>query len=195
MERTTPGHTTASTVTRESSARWGGPFVLGLIVLLLGIVALSASVITSLVSVIFYGVILFASGISEIIYGFRRRKQEGGGTALFVLAGVLSIVVGFLIFSRPLVGLTALTLLLAGYFLVNGLFRFVTSIADRYPGWGLDCFYGVVAVFLGVIVIAQLPEASLWLLGTLIGIEIIFRGIALISAALTLRKVNRALVA
>ena len=85
-------------------------------------------------------------------------------------------------------GLATITLLLAGYFIANGLFRCVTSVADRYFHWGWDFALGAISIFLGVIVIGQWPVSALWVVGTLVGVEIFFRGLGLMVAGLDIRR-------
>ena len=174
---------------RTTAGLWGGPFVMGLLLTLLGIVALGAVVLTSVVSVIFYGSMLLVAGIFELVHAFRVRKT--GPFMMFLLGGILSIVVGLLLLARPGSGLLALTLLLAGYFFANGLFRGITSIADRYSGWGWDLAYGIVSVVLGAIIFAQFPASSLWALGVVVGVEILSRGISIMAGALVVRGMLR----
>lgn len=174
---------------RRMAATWGVPFFLGLLLVAMGVFCLIVATLTSLASILVLGSLLVVAGILEVIHGFRRRK--GGAFFLFLLGGLLSVVVGVMMVLQPLVGLVAVTLLLAGYFLASGLFRGFTSVMDRYPGWGWDCFYGVVSVVLGVLLFTQLPTASLWLVGTLVGVELFARGIALMGAAMALRKLLR----
>ena len=174
---------------REVSAAWGGPFVMGTLLVLLGIFAFIAAGITSLATAIMFGILLFVAGILEIVYAFRVRR--GGRFTLYFLGGIFSVVVGVLFLVRPLAGLAALSLLLAGYFFATGLFRGITSVMDRYPRWYFDFFYGVVAVLLGVLIVAQWPISSLWIVGALVGAEIASRGIAMMAVALEMRRVLR----
>ncbi|MFE8604492.1 HdeD family acid-resistance protein [Archangium violaceum] len=172
---------------RGTAGLWGGPFVVGLLLTLLGVVALGAVVLTSLFSVIFYGAMLAVAGAFEIGHAFRIRKT--GPFWMFLLGGVLSLVVGAMLMARPGIGLVALTLLMAGYFFASGLFRGITSLSDRYEGWGWDLAYGLVSVALGVIIFAQLPTSSLWALGIVVGVEILSRGISIMAGALAVRGV------
>jgi uncharacterized membrane protein HdeD (DUF308 family) len=176
---------------RTTASLWGGPFVMGLLLVLLGVVALGAVVLTSFFSVIFYGSMLVVAGVFELIHAFRIRKQgtKGGPFVMFLLGGILSIGVGLMLLARPGAGLLALTLLLAGYFFASGLFRGITALSDRYEGWGWDLGYGLVSLALGVIIFAQLPASSLWALGIVVGVEILSRGIAIMASALAVRGV------
>jgi uncharacterized membrane protein HdeD (DUF308 family) len=174
---------------RMGSSVWGGPFVVGLLITLLGCLALASVGITSLISVFFYGLLLTVMGIGEIIHAFRVRKT--GPFLLFLLGGVLSVVVGVLVLAWPAAGLAAMTLLLAGYFFATGLFRSITSIMDRYPRWGWDFADGIVCVALGVIIMAQWPLSTLWAVGIVVGVGLISRGIALMASSLAVRNVIR----
>lgn len=180
---------TSSDTRRGMSGLWGGPFVMGLLITLLGIVALGSVAFTSFATVIFYGALLVVGGIFEMVHAFRVRKT--GPFLMFLLGGILSIVVGALVLMRPGIGLVSLTLLLAGFFFASGLFRAVTSMTDRYSGWGWDLAYGIVSVALGAIIFAQLPYSSLWALGIVVGVEILSRGISIMAGALAVRGVLR----
>jgi uncharacterized membrane protein HdeD (DUF308 family) len=173
----------------RSSAMWGGAFVLGLLMMVFGLLLLGVTELTSLASIIFLGIMLAASGVVEIVQGIRGRRA--GAPVQYLLGGILSLVVGVLIAARPGAGLVAATLLLIGYFFISGIFRAVTSIFDRYPQWGFDFFYGLCAIALGVILVASWPGSAMWLVGALVGLEIIFRGASLMASSLALRQVVR----
>lgn len=172
------------------SSLWGGPFMVGLLLSLLGIVALGAVVLTSLASAIFFGSMLVVAGVFEIIHAFRIRRGQGP-FLLFLLGGILSVAVGLISLLRPEAALFSLTLLLSGYFCVNGLFRSITSVSDRHPGWGWDFTFGLVSLGLGVIIFALLPFSSLWALGLVVGVEILVRGSAIMAGALRARQLLR----
>lgn len=168
------------------SAAWGGPFVVGLLMAVVGLLAFFSSVLTSFVTVLFLGVLLVLAGLFEIVHAFRVWHE--GRPLRFLLGGLLSIVVGFLYLVHPAAGLQALALLLAGYFFVSGLFRGITAVADRYPHWGWDFVYGISAVILGIIILGEWPLSALWVVGALVGLEIFFRGIALMGGSLAVRQ-------
>jgi uncharacterized membrane protein HdeD (DUF308 family) len=88
----------------------------------------------------------------------------------------------------PGAGLAALTLLLAGYFFASGLFHTITSLVDRYPRWGWDLVYGAVSLVLGIVVMSRWPVSAVWLVGTLVGFGILFRGLTLMAGSLSFRR-------
>jgi uncharacterized membrane protein HdeD (DUF308 family) len=173
-------------IRRAESAAWGGPFLMGLLLVLLGIACVVAAYPASVASAVLFGGFLVVAGVLELVGG--ARSQDRRHRPWIWLEGILSIVIGILVLARPLAGLATLTLLLACYFFANGLFHGITALADRYPGWGGDLLYGIVAVFLGIMVVRTWPLSSLWVAGTLVGVEIMIRGISLMSGGVAVRR-------
>jgi len=164
----------------------GWLLVLGIALIGLGTVAIGSAVAVTLASVIVFGVLLVVAGAIEIAHAFRVRSTSG--VLLHVLAGVLSIVAGFLMTTKPLAGSLSLTVLLAAYFLVSGAFRVAAALSVELPQRGLAIFGGIVTFVLGLLVWSELPGSALWVIGTFLGIDLIFRGWWAVSLAFALRK-------
>lgn len=164
---------------------WGALMTVGILLVLGGTFALLAAVLTSMVTVVFIGVLLVIAGILEVVSAFQASHRRR--FLVYVLAGVLAIVVGALLLFHPLVGLASLALLIAGYLFASGLFRGITAIGDRYPHWGWDLAYGIAALGLGFYITASWPVSAFWVLGTVVAAEIIVRGISLIAASRVVR--------
>ncbi|MFB1484995.1 HdeD family acid-resistance protein [Corallococcus sp. RDP092CA] len=173
---------------RGASAMWGAPFILGLLTAIAGVVLLGATFFTSMVTIIFVGTMLVIGGVLELIAAFRSRDESKGAFWSLMLGGVLTTVVGILTVMYPAAGLASLTLLIAGYFFASGLFHTITSVMDRYFQWGWDLAYGLISLVLGFSVMARWPASSVWLVGTLVGLAVFFRGISMMSGSLTLRR-------
>jgi uncharacterized membrane protein HdeD (DUF308 family) len=167
---------------------WGLPMTIGVLLIFGGMFALGATAMTSLVSIIYFGTLLLAVGILEIVAAFRLRRE--GPVLTYVLAALLTIVVGGLFVFRPAASLASVTLLIAGYLFASGLFRGMTSLMERNPGWGWDFAYALLTVGLGFYVSAAWPLSSFWVVGTIVAIEIIARGITLVAAAWALRDIE-----
>jgi len=183
-ERTMDARTSGGLTGPERSAT-GGTLLLGVLWTITGVLCLAATGVASVAAVYYVGIVLAVGGLLSLIWGFR-----GAGSAAVVL-GILSLVVGILMFARPGVGLESLTLLLIGYFFIAGLFRVVTSLIDRLPGWGFACISGLCAIAIGVISVRAWPVSNFWLLGTLVGVELLIRGISMVAAAASARRVLR----
>ena len=89
--------------------------------------------------------------------------------------------------TRPVLSAEVATMLMAVFFLVSGLFQFIGSIWVALPGWGWQAVDGIIAIVLGLLVLAQWPTSGLWVIGLFIGIDLIFYGAAWIALALGLR--------
>jgi uncharacterized membrane protein HdeD (DUF308 family) len=176
-------------VGRGKALAWGGTVALGAAIVLCGIFALGSPAIASLTTILVLGALLVAAGAVEIAAAFRFRAERRFWTVL--LAGALSLLVGVVLLVRPGPGLAASTALLGAYFLAGGAFRAITSVVDRYTQWRWDFLAGLVAVALGALVLSTWPVSSLWLLGTMVGVELLARGFAWIAAGFGLRRILR----
>jgi uncharacterized membrane protein HdeD (DUF308 family) len=174
---------------RRAAIAWGLPVMIGLALVVAGIVSFTASFVAGLATVLLFGGLLVAGGVLEIFAAYRHARERGAW--LTGLAGLLSVLVGAFVMSRPLEGLAGTTLVLGTFFVANGLFRGVTSVVDRYAHWGWDLAYGLAAVALGVLVVSTWPISSLYFVGTLVGIELCARGGAWVGAGIAIRKVLR----
>ena len=154
--------------------QWKWFLVLGIVLIVLGTLALVASVAVTIISVLFFGVLFIISGIFQAVQAFRTRQWKG--FFLHSLAGVLDLVVGLLLVTHPTAGALALTLLLAAFFLVGGLFRIVTAFTVRFPNWGWTVLGGLVSLFLGILLGMEWPQSGLWFIGMCIGIDMVFNG-------------------
>src|SRR4030095_7309981 len=95
------------------------------------------------------------------------------GTILHVVNGALSVVAGFLLLMNPAAGAVVLTLLMAMFFLIGGLFRIVISLVTDLPHRGWVLLSGAVTLVLGIFIWRQLPGAAIWLIGTLVDVLMI----------------------
>lgn len=173
---------------REIQKHWLLILFLGLALIILGIVAIGASTITTLASVVFLGAIILAGGIVQAVQAFWARKGEGFWLSL--LAGILYTVVGALIVSRPTAAALTLTLILAALFFVSGLFKIIGSIVYRFEHWGWVLFSGLISLLLGSMIWSEWPESGLWVIGLFIGIDLIFAGWFWVAVSLTARNVG-----
>lgn len=170
----------------EVRRNWGWFLAFGILLVILGIVAISSSTTATLFSVFLLGVLLIAGGIGQIISSFYARKWSGLFLSLFV--GILYLVTGFLCVTRPAAGALSLTLLIAGFCLIGGLIRMVFALVERFDQWGWVFLNGLVTFILGVLIISEWPVSGLWVIGLFIGIDLIFAGWTWIAVSFAARK-------
>jgi uncharacterized membrane protein HdeD (DUF308 family) len=162
--------------------RWGWFLFLGIVLIMLGTVALIITPAATLGTVLVLGWLLVISGIVEAIQAFRMRGW--GGIFLHLLAGILGVFIGLLVVTHPLAGALAWTLLFASFCVVMGLFRLIAAIRLKFPNWGWGVFDGIVTLGLGILLWAQWPWSGYWFLGVAAGVSLILRGWSYVMLAL-----------
>ena len=159
---------------------------LGVVYVFAGMLAVISPIVVTLFSVVFFGALLLVAGIAALIHSFWTRGWEG--FAVQLLAGVLASVMGFLLIADAESGAAAITLILGSYFLVSGLFRLGFGITHpRLHHRGALMLSGAVTLLLGILITVHWPNSALWVIGTFIGIDLIFYGFSLITLARALK--------
>ncbi len=164
---------------------WGWFLAFGIGLLVLGVVAVARSFTATVASMLFFGwLLVIASGI-EIV----QAVMVGHWAGFFhhLVGAILFGVIGLLLVTRPLISAEAVTLVMAIFFLIGGLFETIGSFVVALPGWGWQAADGIITIILGVLILAQWPASGLWVVGLFIGIDLIFYGFAWIALALGLR--------
>lgn len=165
---------------------WFWFFLLGVLLVILGLVALGCSVTTTIVSVIFIGWFLLIGGIMEIIHAFWARAWSGFLIELSI--GVLQVVVGGLMTANPVEFAAALTLLMAVFFTVSGAFRMIAAIAHHIDGRGWLFLSGLINFILGIMIWRRWPGDAIWIIGMFVGIDLVFQGWWLVMLAISAKS-------
>jgi uncharacterized membrane protein HdeD (DUF308 family) len=155
----------------------------GVAMVVIGILAILAPLASGLVFDMFFGALLIGAGIVELIDAFRATTWQRG--VLLGLVGVVTLAAGVLYLARPVVGLVVLTVVFIAYLIFVGAFRIVMAfqLPKGSPGKVWAFVSGIVTLLLAYLAIAQMPTISVWLIGTFIGVSLIFAGVARISLA------------
>jgi len=165
----------------------------GIVLVILGILALLAPVVASVAATVFFGWLLLLSGIVGLFTTFRARHAPGFWWSL--VSAAIGIVAGVLLIGWPLLGTLSLTAVLIAFLFAEGLVTIMYALEHRNAlsgRWGWMLASGIVDVGLGVLLLIGLPGTALWALGLLLGINLIFGGWALIFMALHARPTNTA---
>ena len=174
-----------------ASASGPGPFsrsfnrtphstAMGVLLLVLGILAIILPLVAGIAVAAIVGWVLLLGGIAHLVYAWSAR---GSGAVLWqVLLGIIYVLVGLYFIFHPASGLVTLTLLLAIYFVIEGILELIAWFRVRgvhHAGWTL--WNGIITLILGLLIWAHWPFSSVWALGTLVGISLILSGIARLS--------------
>ncbi|MFC3676051.1 HdeD family acid-resistance protein [Ferrovibrio xuzhouensis] len=161
----------------------------GIILALLGLGAVIVPPLAGLVSTIFLGWLFLIAGIFGLLFTLRARQAPG--VLWSALSAVLALVAGGLLLWNPLQGLVTLTYVLTAFFIADGILTIVLAIAHRRDlsgRWEWMLVNGVIDLILAGIIISGFPGSIAWVLGLLVGIDMMFGGAALIAMALDARK-------
>ena len=167
-----------------------GMTLLGIAMLILGALALSAPLWTGVAVALMVGCLVLAAGIAQCAFSFQAGSFSQ--TLLGLLLGLLTAICGVVMIAHPLLQLSFLTLAMAVYFVMAGIFEAISALRVRpLRGWGWILVGGLLSVLLGGLIWTQWPLSGEWAIGVLVGIKVMFLGATMI----TLGSAARALTA
>jgi uncharacterized membrane protein HdeD (DUF308 family) len=164
---------------------------LGVLMIILGIIAMLAPWEFGIVIALIIGWMAIFNGVTQIIYGIR--THSGGRTVLEVILGLIYIIAGIYLLMHPVGGLLVLTIFLASFLIVYGIFALGLAFQMRpLPGWGWVLFDAIVTILLGVLIWAHWPMNAEWVVGTLFGISILVSGVTRLMVSMAFRRIAAA---
>ena len=168
--------------------RWS--IVVSILMIVAGCLAIIVPPITGIAVTLFVAWLLIIAGVAHWVYSWQRRGRSG--IWLGWLLGILFIVVGIRMLMFPAAALASLTLLLGIYLLVDAGLEFIMAfrVHPRH-GWGWLMFDGFIALFLGLFILRRWPHSALWVIGTLVGVSILFAGISRLMLSMAARSASR----
>jgi uncharacterized membrane protein HdeD (DUF308 family) len=168
---------------------WVRFLIEGIVLLVLGLVAIVIPPLATLAAAILFGWLFLISGIVGLIMTFQMRQAPGFGWSL--VSAVIGIIAGIALLGWPLGGALSLTLVLIVFFVFEGVASIMYALDHRRElsgRWGLMAASGVIDLVLAAIIVLGLPGTAAWALGLLVGINMVFGGVALIGMALHARE-------
>lgn len=159
----------------------------GALLVVAGVLAIIYPVISSGAVIVLLGWLLIASGVLQgmSLIGARQVPHFW----LQLISVILAILIGFLFLRDPAQGLMTLALLLIIFFMMEGISKVVFALTIRpFPNWGWVLASGLVGILLALILWASLPVTAVWLIGFLLGINLISIGAAIGYLAWHVRK-------
>lgn len=164
---------------------------LGIVLIVLGVIAVVAPVLAGGTVVVVIGGLMLLAGIGQIYQGWN--EVPGASKLMSLILGFITALAGVLVLGHPLLGLSFLTLLLAAFFVVEGIWKMVASFGYRpATGWLWMLIGGGLSVVLGMLIWNQWPLSGMWAVGLLVGIDLLSTGTATLALASTLRSTDAA---
>lgn len=170
----------------EAVKKHRGLFIFeGTIITLLGLAAIALPGYSTLATELVIGWLFLIGGIVQFVRLFRGAP----GFILTLLSALVMLATGALLLYNPLAGILTLTLLLASYFFVQGVIQIILGFRFR-PIKGSAWFIvsGILALVMGGIILSGWPGTAAWVMGLLVGINLLFSGFSLISLAYSVPK-------
>ncbi len=166
--------------------------VLSILLILAGFFTLLLPSIGGIGVTIFVGWAMVVSGITHFVFAWQTHPTSS--KLWEVLVGVAYLVAGLYLILHPDYGLASLTLLLAFYLFFKGIFEIVLFVQARSRNgsfWIL--FDGVITLILAWMIWSRWPWSSVWAIGTLVGISMLFSGFSRLMLSLTAKRMLKAI--
>ena len=164
----------------------------GVLLIVLGMVAIGSPFLAAVAVNVVVGWLIVLAGIVHLVLAFR---VHGAGSVIWkVLVGVAYLCFGTYVILHPVLGVASLTLILASLFLIEGVLDIVLFVKMRpIHGSSWVLIDGIVTLLLGLLIYMQWPSSSAWAIGTLVGISLIFSGVARVGMSMAVRKATGAI--
>jgi len=161
----------------------------GVALIVLGVLAIAAPMLSTVAVEIFIGWLFLIAGIVGLIAMFY--ADDVAAFLWILVTAALSLGLGVLLLYRPIAGTVTLTLALTAFFVAEGVFQIVTSIAYRKvlpDSWGWLLASGVCDLILVAIIVYSWPLSAAWTLGLLAGVNLLTSGVAIVMTAFAARS-------
>lgn len=164
----------------------------GILLIGLGILAIASPFVASLATEVYIGSLFVLSGVVHTIYSFR--TQADGPFVPKVLFSLLYVVTGLFLLAYPLQGVISLTLVIASFIFSSSATQIMQAFQTRpASGWAWILFSGISGPIFASLIFLQWPADALWVIGLLVGMNLITDGSAIIGLSLAQREISREL--
>lgn len=159
----------------------------GIIFVVFGILAIALPNVFTLSLELIIGWLFLIGGAVQLVRCFQLRHAPGFPFSL--INALLSVIVGILLVANPLGGVLTLTALMAIFFIIEGITEIGMAIKFRQlKNWNWLFFDGILVLIMAFIIISGWPQTASWVIGLLVGINMLFFGFSMISIALAANK-------
>ena len=159
-------------ITKKISETSGLAIVVGLLIMVMGILAMGAPLMAGLSVSMMVGLLLMICGMGQMLFSSKVDKR-----AFTIFIGLFNVVIGGFMLSNIIMALDTLTIVLAFYLIASGIYEAVVAFQIKpVSGWGWMLTGAIVSFFLGGMIWSQFPASGVWAIGLLIGVRLFFSG-------------------
>lgn len=178
-------------ITKEINREVGWSIALSALMIVAGALAVIVPQASGIAVTIVVSWLMVFCGVAHLAFAWHTRRR--GASWWGLLIGVIYIAAGGYILLHPVAGLASLTLVLATYLLMAAILEFVLAFRLRpLPGSGWLLLDGILTMILGVMIGWTWPSDTIWVIGMLVGISMIFSGFTRLMLSLSARRVAHA---
>jgi uncharacterized membrane protein HdeD (DUF308 family) len=162
---------------------------LSVLMIIAGILAIAAPYYAGLTVTVVVGWLLLISAVLHLVYAFR----GGRATAVIweILLAIVYALIGFYVLANPRIGLASLTFAIAFYLFVEAILEFALSYQLRNEsGAGWILVDGIITMILAFLIWANWPNSSVWAVGVIVGVSMLFSGITRVMITSTVRRIT-----
>jgi uncharacterized membrane protein HdeD (DUF308 family) len=172
-------------------AHWKLFLIQGLVMIVLGLLAVALPNIATLAIAILIGWLFLIGGIVRALTVWHARSAPGFGWSM--VTALLATALGLILVLHPLEGVLTLTIVLIALFVVEGVAAIFVALEFRrhIKQWGWTLFNGIVDLVLAWLIFQGWPSTAAWAIGLLVGINMMFLGLSLTMTALAGRAMHR----
>ena len=167
---------------------WKWMMAFGVILVLLGIFAVTHPLATALSVSLMFAIALMIGGVFSLVTGLMGKGLAGRWVD--ILFGILAIIAAVLTFRAPLSGAVSLVWVLGALYAASGFMELFAAFNGPREGRGWLIALGVIDVLLGFWIMFMLPGMALLTLAFIVGLGFIIRGVFLAIFSLQIRKVT-----
>lgn len=177
----------SSNVSTDIKKGINGSLLMGILLIVLGIVAIAQPTVSTIFAETWFALILVSAGAAKLVYAFQTRNE--GGFVWKLLLSILYTATGVMLFVNPLKGVLTLTLLLGSFVLTEGVFELILAFRLRpQQNWTWALGNAIITLLLGAMILFQWPFNAPWLIGTLVGVSVLFTGVSRVMLSLNARS-------
>jgi len=180
--------TAPSTLTAHVPRAINWSIALSILLIIAGLFAILVPSVSGVAITLLFGWAMVFSGITHFVFAFKTHST--GGRIWEAVIGVVYFFTGFVLLMHPLDSLIVLTLVLACYLFFEAIAEFIQFFQLRpRHGAGWLIVDGIITLILAVMIWRAWPASSVWVIGTLVGISMIFSGVSRLMLSLAAKRV------
>jgi uncharacterized membrane protein HdeD (DUF308 family) len=166
--------------------RWTWCAKLGAVLIGIGVFAIALIAFSGIDSVPLLSWLIVLGGIAESVHAFHLRNS--GAFFFHLVPGIAGVPLGLLVATHPSVNMVTWMLVFACFFTVIGLFRLISALRLRFPGWSWTVFDSVITIILGCAFWTTSPRLDLRFFDVAAGASLVLRGWSSMMLGFSLRS-------